>query len=240
MATIPVSGSVGRYYYNWPFTCPGCRRAVAANEVQLNIFESHEVVFAACPVCEMQSTWIAETERSQGFGWSMGDQSREDQMARWRLVYPVRLAEARDFPNCPLEIVTDYREAKATLSISPRAAAALARRALQATLHTKGVKGRSLASEIAAVLNTSDADLILPSYIAETIDLVRAYGNFAAHPIKDLETDKVVPIENGEAEHCILALEELIDFYFERPRLAKERRDAVDAKLASAGKPPTK
>ncbi len=32
----------------------------------------------------------------------------------------------------------------------------------------------------------------------------------------------------------------LFDFYFERPRIAREKRDALDKKSKEAGKPPMK
>ena len=80
----------------------------------------------------------------------------------------------------------------------------------------------------------------LPTYLAEMIDGVRVIGNFAAHPIKDTNTGEIVEVEPGEAEHNLDTLEEVFDFYFVKPAVAKRKRDAINQKLKDAGKPPMK
>jgi hypothetical protein len=66
---------------------------------------------------------------------------------------------------------------------------------------------------------------------------VRQLGNFAAHPIKSQHTGEVIPVEAGEAESTLDALESLFDFYFVEPAKANARKDALNNKLAEAGKP---
>jgi hypothetical protein len=161
-------------------------------------------------------------------------------MERWKPVFPEKQPNIRDFPHCPPEIYRDYKDAQLILEKSPRASAAFARRALQAILHKIGIKSSSLAAEIQCVLDSKDPEIALPGYLAKIVDLIRAYGNFGAHPISMQENDRLVDVEPDEAKTCILIVEDLIDFYFERPALASERRESANKKLADAGKPALK
>ena len=76
----------------------------------------------------------------------------------------------------------------------------------------------------------------LPSHIADGLDAVRNIGNFAAHPIKSQSTGEIVPVEPGEAEWNLDVLESLFDFYFVSPARTKARKEALNKKLADAGK----
>ncbi|MBV8358552.1 MAG: DUF4145 domain-containing protein [Deltaproteobacteria bacterium] len=137
----------------------------------------------------------------------------------------------------PAKFADDYKEACLVLADSPKASAALSRRCLQNFLHEHvGVRPNSLSKEIQEVLDSGK----LPSYLAQTIDTVHAVGNFAAHPTKDTNTGEIIDVEPGEADWLIDTLEELFDFYFVRPELTKQRREALNQKLQAAGKPPVK
>lgn len=116
---------------------------------------------------------------------------------------------------------------------SPKASAALSRRCLQHVLRDGAkTKKKDLADQIDEVLPT------LPSHTAGLIDAVRTIGNFAAHPIKSTHTGEIIDVEPGEAELLLDVLEEVFDFYFVKPAETKKKRDAINAKLAAAGKPP--
>ncbi len=131
----------------------------------------------------------------------------------------------------------DYSEACLVLADSPKASAALSRRCLQNLLRGEAhVKHADLAREIQEVLDSGK----LPSHIAESIDIVRNIGNFAAHPIKSQSTGEIVDVEPGEAEWNLDVLESLFDFYFVQPEKSRQRRAALNQKLADAGKPPVK
>ena len=141
-------------------------------------------------------------------------------------------------PPCPPEapdfLRGDYAEACLVLSDSPKAAAALGRRCLQTLLHeTLGIKGRSLSDEIDTLLKDGN----LPSGLQDSVDAIRNVGNFAAHPLKSEQSGLILEVEPGEAEWTLEVLEELFDFYFVRPKRIQEKRDAMNAKLAQAGKP---
>jgi hypothetical protein len=135
------------------------------------------------------------------------------------------------------QIVNDYTESALVIADSPKASAALSRRALQHILREKaGIEKGDLSGEIQQVLDKNT----LPSDIAENLDAVRNIGNFAAHPIKSTSTGEVVEVEPQEADWNLEVLEQLIDFYYVRPAIAKKKRDELNAKLAEAGKPPLK
>jgi hypothetical protein len=128
-------------------------------------------------------------------------------------------------------------EACRVLSDSPKASAALSRRCLQALLHDKvNVKRRNLDEEIKAVIESGR----FPSHIAESLDAIRKIGNFAAHPIKSQNSGEIIEVEPGEAEWTLDVLESLFDFLFVQPAITREKREALDAKLAEAIRPPLK
>ena len=128
----------------------------------------------------------------------------------------------------PAEFSEDYVEACLVLSDSPKASAALSRRCLQHILRDKaGVKHSNLANEIQEVLDSNT----LPSPIAQSLDMVRQVGNFAAHPNKSTQTGEIVPVESHEAEWCLDVIEMLFDFYFVQPEEAKRRLAAIQEKF---------
>lgn len=144
-------------------------------------------------------------------------------------------------PNPPQEVpekfAIDYREAAAILSDSPKASAALSRRCLQHLIREKaGITRSDLAKEISDLISSAT----LPSHLTEAVDAIRNIGNFAAHPIKTTATGEILPVESGEAEWTLDVLDGLFDFYFVQPALLQTRRNLLNAKLASANKPPLK
>jgi hypothetical protein len=139
--------------------------------------------------------------------------------------------------DVPKGLAEDYNEACLVLADSAKASAALSRRCLQIILreHAK-VKPQDLSKEIDEVLASKQ----LPTYIAQDIDAIRHYGNFAAHPTKSTNSLEIIEVEPGEAEWLLDVLEQLFDHYFVGPAEAKKKRDALNAKLADAKKPPLK
>jgi hypothetical protein len=139
--------------------------------------------------------------------------------------------------DVPEQFAKDYREACNVLDDSPKASAALSRRCLQHLLREVAMtKKKDLADQIQEVLESK----ALPSHLSEDIDAVRNIGNFAAHPIKSTNTGEIIEVEPGEAEWLLHTLEGLFDFYFVQPAVQKRKRDALNAKLKEAGKPPMK
>jgi hypothetical protein len=140
----------------------------------------------------------------------------------------------------PEHIKEDYEEACIVLPVSNKASAALSRRCLQAILRDQGYTQRDLAQQIDALLREQDLGKAIPTALRETVDAIRNFGNFSAHPVTDQTTLQVIAVEPGEAEWCLDILEEMFDHYYVNPAAARARKAALDAKLAAAGKPPSK
>ena len=121
------------------------------------------------------------------------------------------------------------------IAISPKASAALSRRLLQHLLREKGgVKPANLVAEIKEMREMN----VLPATLSDDLDSVRQVGNFAAHPIKDKETEAIAEVEDGEAEWLLELLEDVLEAFFVAPARRQARRAALNEKLIAAGKQP--
>lgn len=156
------------------------------------------------------------------------------------LIYPAGANRGPVPPHVPANIASDYIDACNVLPISAKASAALARRCLQNILRSHGYKNSDLAKEIEMLLGEKDATKAIPQTLRITIDGIRNFGNFSAHPITDVTTLQIIDVEEHEAEWCLEILEESFQHFYERPAEALARKAALDAKLAAAGKPPSK
>lgn len=182
---------------------------------------------ATCPACGKLVLTIEPYEFIEGEGWK--DSGEEF------LIWPLQSARPPVPKEVPQHIAADYTEAALVLRFSPKASAALSRRCLQAVLREAGkATQHMLSQQIDAVMPN------LPSYIADSIDYIRHVGNLAAHPIKDQASGQIVDVEPGEAEWNLDVLDLLFDHYYVKPAQAKQKRDALDAKLQAAGKKPMK
>jgi hypothetical protein len=160
--------------------------------------------------------------------------------ASWRQVHPVGSNRGPVPPEVPKRIAADYVEACQVLPLSAKASAALSRRCLQAMLHAHGYKDRDLAREVQQLLNETDQKKVLPRPIHGTVDAIRNFGNFSAHPINDKTSLQVIDVQPQEAEWCLEILEALFEHFYVGPAAAAAKKKALDAKLNGAGKPPSK
>lgn len=154
-----------------------------------------------------------------------------------RLVWP-KAVSRKPLQECvPEKYACDYKEACLVLADSAKASAALSRRCLQnILLNEEGVKKGNLSDQIQEVLDRQK----YPIDLAESVDAVRNLGNFAAHPLKDTVSGEIIEVEPGEAEWNLDVLEMLFDYYFVQPSIRRAKRDALNEKLARAGKPQMK
>jgi hypothetical protein len=211
--------------------CPHCAMHFHENWFDQLLFFSHQTNTIGwwygttrCPACKK---WIIRLR--EGGGGNL-----------WRLVEPSFAVRGPVPPEVPPEIAQDYREACDVLPISPKASAALSRRCLQNILHAHGYKARDLSKEIDALLNESDPRKAIPNSLAATIDGIRNFGNFSAHPLTDVTSLQVINVEDHEAEWCLEILEEMFEHFYVKPAQAAAKKAALNAKLAGAGKPPAK
>ena len=142
--------------------------------------------------------------------------------------------------DVPTNLRNDYDEAQAVLSISAKACAALSRRVLQAVLTEQGYNSRNLVNQIHAVLNEQDARRALPTALHTTVDAIRNFGNFSAHPITDQNTLEVIDVDEQEAEWCLQIVAGLFDHYYVKTADAERRKAQLNEKLKAAGKPASK
>ncbi len=119
----------------------------------------------------------------------------------------------------------DFKEASAILSISPKASAMLSRRCLQNILRNKaGIKRGNLKSEIEEFKEKTE----VPSYIRDSIDIIRCVGNAGAHP--NYDDGGIVEVNEGDADYLLELLEDLFDFYFVKPARAKKIKNKFGIK----------
>lgn len=153
----------------------------------------------------------------------------------WRLM-PRSMARQYD-DYVPQAIREDYEEASLILNDSPKAAATLARRALQGIMRDFFcVKPGNLKDEIDAAETSGKMD----SGIVAALHAVRDVGNIGAHMEKDI--DLIVPVDPGEAETLLRLIELLIDETYvarnERAgRISSVLKVAEEKKAAKAVKP---
>jgi hypothetical protein len=107
-------------------------------------------------------------------------------------------------------------------------------------LREQGYGQKDLVDQISALLKETGPAKVVPHYITSSVDAIRHFGNFSAHPIRDINTATIIEVEPGEAEWCIEILKDLIEHYYERPEQEQAKVDAINEKLKTAGKPPIK
>ena len=152
------------------------------------------------------------------------------------LVLPARRnTPAINSEAVPAAFKGDYIEACDVLEISPKASAVLSRRVLQSILKEEGYTSKNLIDQINAVLQKT-GEGALPASLRETIDVIRHFGNFSAHPITEETTLQVVDIEPGEAEWCLEIIRELLTHYYIEPDRRKKRIEEARTKIGKSGK----
>ena len=188
-----------------------------------------------CPECAELVIHIERTHGEETIGYA------EDMPGyRRRLVYPLSAPPRSVAAGVPEQLKADYQEAYQVLPVSPKASAALSRRALQAILVDQGYVGRNLSKQIDAVLNDTKSDKALPTGILRTVDAIRLFGNFSAHPITDITSLQIIDVEPEEAEWCLQIVERLFDHYYVRPAEDQKILDELNEKLSLAGRPAAK
>jgi hypothetical protein len=155
-------------------------------------------------------------------------------------VYPAGSSRGPVPMEVPKPIADDYIEACNVLAISTKASAALSRRCLQHMLRDHDYRAKDLANEIDLLLKEADPLRALPRRLRDTIDVIRNFGNFAAHPNEIKASLEIIDIEPQEAEWCLETIEELFEHFYVGPAIAAAKKAALNAKLASMGKPPAK
>ena len=216
--------------------CPHCRVAFTNEWSLVDLGRdpggSWQIRQTACAHCDRLIVMLRQDTRPPGIAPpATGPPALKTEWMIWpRAVVRAPLSE-----NIPNSIANDYGAACRVLPESPEASAALSRRCLQNLLVEKArVKHRDLAPQIQEVIDSG----VLPTQIAQDLDVVRIIGNFGTHPIKSQSTGQIVEVEPGEAEWNLDVLEALFDFFFAQAERRQQRRAALNEKLRDAGRKP--
>jgi len=224
--------------------CPYCSKAIHFEESDNAVFKLDEsekpfdsltdgfdIATGFCPSCNgLLVLYRQGTYKHDKYDTYLSEIHKEE------IIFPKYFV--RNIPTeVPEPYKTDFKEAAAVISLSPKASAAVSRRSLQNLLRDHfNIKGSSLAAEINDFINLSG----IPSYLVEAVDAIRNVGNFAAHPLKDTSTGEIIDVENGEAEWLLDVLESLFDFAFVQPKTLEKQKKQLNEKLKKLGKPPMK
>ena len=219
--------------------CPHCGKAFH-DEWKIDILRGDAsfggwwaAVSAVCPACKGPIFRLKKARR--------GDHpDGHERIIEIITVYPKHTFRAPTPKEVPTKVREDYEEACKVLPDSEKASAALSRRCLQAILRGQGYAQTNLAQQVDALLTEPDPARAIPTALRQAVDAIRNFGNFSAHPVTDQTTLQIIDVEAGEAEWCLEILEEMFDHYYVKPEHIKARKAALDAKLAAAGKPPSK
>jgi hypothetical protein len=224
--------------------CPHCGKAFhdVWNEIELpwveqkipsNGWVTHMTI---CPACKNATIELSERRREHQ---RPSNTLQVTPVRRFR-VHPTNTYRAPTPQEVPSGVKEDYEEACRVLPMSHKASAALSRRCVQAILREQGYAQRDLVKQIDALLSEPNPAKAIPTALRQTVDAIRNFGNFSAHPITDQTTLQVVAVDPSEAEWCLDILDEMFDHYYVKPAQAAARKAALDAKLAAAGKTPSK
>ncbi len=163
----------------------------------------------ACRKYQLQA-WLYDA-RPGAYGLEKkGDNAKPTQ--HWALVPD---SSASIFPDfVPQQIRDDYTEACRIVSLSPKAAATLARRCLQGMIRDVwNVKKKNLAAAIDALKKKVEPD------VWKAIDGVRTLGNIGAHMERDVNL--IVGVDPKEAEILLRLIEALVEDWYVKPRERK-------------------
>jgi hypothetical protein len=112
----------------------------------------------------------------------------------------------------------------------PKSFSRLISRCLQNILHESGYKAANLALEIDLLLNESDPKRAITLRLRDTIDAIRNFGNFSAHPTNDKTALQIIEVEPHEAEWCLEILEECFEHFYVGPATAKVKKAGLNAR----------
>lgn len=163
-------------YQEDAFCCPHCgvyahqdwRMNVTAIQQYRSTKTMENIAVSFCVYCGNYAIWISE-----------------------KLIYPRMSSTPLPVENMPPDVLEDFNEARSIVDISPRAAAALLRLALEKLMIDLGAEGKDLNAHIGYLVTKG-----LPKQLQEAADALRVIGNNAVHPgVLDLNDDS--EIANG-------------------------------------------
>lgn len=219
--------------------CPHCLKYATVNQMETHLNADIDgnwwIIHYNCPACEKKVIHIILMDNvSVGVLQPLPNDQYQKQN---QLVYPKNINRSPIPNEVPKKYADDYKESCLVLCDSPKASAALSRRCLQSIIHDElNIDHNNLNREIDDVIKNNK----LPSSILGLLHGLREFGNFGAHPTKDINSGEILEVELGEAEFCLSILETIFDHQFVQPAKAAVIKNDLNNKLIAAGKNPIK
>lgn len=198
------------------FHCPHCGSYA---------FQQHRPLYAAFP----GKPGVAPLK-----GWVGTMCARCEGVSMWlnsTLVWPPSLVGPLPHARMPVDVRSDYEEARSIAAKSPRAAAALLRLALQKLCAHLGATDRDLNAAIGSLVAKG-----LPPGVVTGLDIVRIAGNNAVHPGElDLRDNpeivaKLFRLVNYIVLQMIAGPNELDELWGQMPEGPREKAEQRNAK----------
>lgn len=197
------------------FTCPHC--GVLSRQYQFSVSDK---TFAGSNTY-VSDDWLAVSicEHCQGATLWLGE----------KMIHPNRGSAPLPNPDMPANVKQDYEEAATIAALSPKAAAALLRLAIQRLCVHLGGEGKNINSDIGLLVKRG-----LPELVQKSLDVVRVIGNNAVHPGQiDADSEEIVGhlfhLANIITETMISAPARVDNLYANLPKTALDaiaKRDA--------------
>lgn len=155
-----------------------------------------------------------------------------------RLVFPEHKTTTQPNSDLPDQIIRDYEEARSIVDLSPRAAAALLRLAIQKLCAHLGESGKDLNNDIKNLVAKG-----LDPVVQQSLDIVRVIGNESVHPgTIDLNDDRETAIRlfdlvNAIADQMISHPKKVREMYGKLPEAKRKAIEARDAPPGIADQP---
>ena len=159
------------------FTCPHCEAITGQTWQGPWSLIKGDAVAHVTSICQSKecarfSIWVGPVEESQN---RIGLDAE--------LVWPPIRKGPKPNPDLDADIEKDFQEARSVIDLSPRAAAALLRLALQKLMVQLDQPGENINADIARLIKEG-----LRPDVAQALDVVRVTGNDAVHP-GQIDTD---------------------------------------------------
>ncbi len=211
---VPMENIVAPTYNKGAFHCPhaNCRvyakqdwRAVAwiiGGQWQ----QIGNLRFAACDHCGQFSIWLVND-----------------------MIYPVVRTTPQPHPDMPDPVKSDFDEARAVFSNSPRSSAALLRLAIQKLCIALGQPGKNLNDDIGQLVKQG-----LSIRVQRSLDIVRVVGNNQVHPgTLDVRDDpdmalRLFELVNIIVEDRIAGPKQIDQLYGKLPEAARKQIEERD------------
>lgn len=212
-------------------SCPHCGVHVLTNP-RMAIVSRAAIEIQPCIHCHRDTILIAPFENVDGVREALGAARLS---ARVQVIPPAS-ATAKDFPNAPQNVAEAYKAAVDLKAVYAPAAAAMARKAMELLLESRGYNQRQLVDKISAIATESDPNRRVSSRLHALLTALREFGNIGLHVVRSRTTAEIVDVEDGEVDLCLTTIEELITEICERPAQEKAMLRPIANKLRDAGK----